>query len=207
MFSTWSNSWPWSREHHGKEWRACWQTQGKQGNTAGFESWLGVTVSTRRLGKIRNEWQCSLRDDDYIYTYRTLGSPVRRCSWAPQPTPTSSAVPAAEVACTLSCLDKVNRDPPRTMATLSFFPWMGRYRGRQQAGFRSLCCDYCWGLGVRVTLGSLDGRMCPRRKLPWVCVWCLLVYLFYFLLESRKRMSCLPGPLESWHLKDQRLTA
>lgn len=84
------------------------------------------------------------------------------------------------------------------MATLSFFSWMGRCRGRQQAGFRSLSCDYCWGLGVRVTLGSLDGRMCPQRKLPWVFVWCLLI-CFVLFPASVKKEDELPGRT-TWEL-------
>lgn len=176
---------------------------------AGKHSWLWVLARCHGVYtalRENQEW-VAMQLKEWWCTCGTLGSPVRRHSRAPQPTPASSAVPGAEVACTLSCLDKVNRDLPGTMATLSFFSWMGRCRGRQQAGFRSLSCDYYWGLGVSVTLGSLDGRMCPQRKLPWVFVWCLLIWFVLFPTRVKKEDELPAGPLESWHLEDQRLTA
>lgn len=165
---------------------------------AGKHGWLWVLARCHGVHtplRENQEW-VAMQLKGWWYICGTLGSPDRRHSRAPQPKPTSSAVSGHR--CTLSCLDKVNRDLPGTMAPLSFLSRMGRCRGRQQVGFRSISCDYCWGLGVRVTLGSLDGRMCPQRKLPWVFVWCLLICFVLFPAGVKKEDE-LPGRT-TWEL-------
>lgn len=195
MFSTWSNSWPRSREHRSKEWGAAGEPKGSRETPLALSpgSVSRRRASTCHFGKIRRTWQCSLGNDIIPWVLQ-LGDTPGLLS----PSPASSAIlgaPRGGVH-TLCCLGKVNRELPGKMVILSLFSWMGRCRDRQQEGFRALSCDYCWGLGVRV-LHNHSWHTGQQNVLSKETGWsfclmfaCLLV-LFYFLLESRNRMSYL----------------